>query len=73
MELMLSSIIFVLLAILVLQNILHGRERRDLYNRIMAGNLKEYNYSRKREPPKSLNFVRKGIERGYDLPEGGGE
>ncbi len=67
----LNSVIIILLGVLVLQNIIHARERRDLYSRIMARDLKDYNSTKKREPPKSRNFIRKGIEEGYDLMEGG--
>jgi len=66
-------IIFILLAILVLQAILHARERKDLYNRLMARDLRDYVANQSREPPKSRNFVRKGIERGYEMMEGGDE
>ncbi len=42
----------------------HDRERRDLYNRIMAANLTEYKLMERKEQPKARNFVRKGLEQG---------
>lgn len=49
--------------ILVIREVMHHYERRDLYNRIMARNLNEY--QNKREPlPARKNFVLEGIKRG---------
>lgn len=73
MEIILSAIIFSLLVMLVLQAIAHGKERKDLYNRIMASDLRDYSVNQKRDPPKSRNFIKKGLEKGYDFLEGGGE
>jgi len=39
---MLSIISITLILVIVVQTILHGRERKDLYNRIMARDLTEY-------------------------------
>lgn len=40
-----------LIAVIILQSLLHYRERRDLYNRLMSKDLTEYNQS-KQPPPK---------------------
>lgn len=35
-------IIYILCGVIILQNIIHYFERRDLYNRLMSKNLSEY-------------------------------
>lgn len=40
-----------LIAVIVLQSILHYCERRDLYNRIMSKDLSEYKKNDKLPPP----------------------
>jgi len=72
-EQILSLIIIILLAVIILQIIFHARERRELYNRIMAHDLRDYVANQGREPPKSRNFIRKSLEKAYDLVEGGEE
>jgi hypothetical protein len=57
----------ILCVIIVLQQILHVRERKDLYNRIMAKDLQEY----KQRPikPRSVNCL---IRKNNDSIKGGG-
>lgn len=43
----------ILIAVIVLQSLLHYRERRDLYNRLMSKDLTDYNQSKK-SPPKAI-------------------
>jgi hypothetical protein len=52
------------LAFLALQSILYARERRDLYNRIMARDLGEYR-SLAGRPPKGRNIVAASLKK-YD-------
>lgn len=35
--------------VIVIQNVTHSKERKDLYNRIMARDLTEYNHATKHE------------------------
>lgn len=44
----------ILIAIIVLQSLLHYRERRDLYNRLMSKNLTEYNQTKSPPPKKHI-------------------
>ncbi len=44
----------------------HARERRDLYNRLMAQDLSDYQvHEGKKPPPRSRNFVAKHIAKAY--------
>lgn len=52
-------LVAVLGALLLLQGILHARERRDLYTRIMAKDLAEYRQS---TPKKGVSVIRRGGE-----------
>lgn len=49
-------IIVLLIGIIVVQNIIHKQERRDLYNRIMAKDLRDYRMEKQRTVP---NVIRK--------------
>lgn len=50
----------------VWSEIIHARERRDLYNRLMAKDLPEFTaFEQPKEPPKGRNFMRKGLEQAY--------
>jgi hypothetical protein len=53
-------VIFLLVALLFLREVMHGIERKDLYNRIMANNLTEYKAG-KTKPIK--NIIRENIKR----------
>lgn len=55
------------------QAVIHARERKDLYSRIMARDLMEYEATQSKEPPKARNFVRAGLRRGVKKLYGGGE
>lgn len=49
-------IIVLLIGIIVAQNIIHKQERQDLYNRIMAKDLRDYRMEKQRTVP---NVIRK--------------
>ena len=50
---------------------LHGRERRDLYSRIMARDLSEFTAATgTRPPPKSRNFVLAGLKKSLKMQAG---
>mgnify|MGYP000964662932 CR=1 FL=1 len=52
----------VMSAALIIQEIRHDRERKDLLNRIMARDYAEYQaMSGGRPPPKSTNFIKKKV------------
>ncbi len=44
----------ILIAVIIIQGISHFIERRDMYNRLMAKDLAEYNQSKKTPPPKHI-------------------
>lgn len=49
-------IIALLICYIIIQNITHKQERRDLYNRIMAKDLRDYRMEKQRTVP---NVIRK--------------
>ena len=54
------------------QYIFHARERKDLYNRIMAGDFREYQEgTRERQPsnPSKGNPIKRTLDKQYDLKE----
>ncbi len=54
------------------QSYLHYRERKDLYSRIQAGSLREYQEgTRERQPPKPTkgNPIKRTLDKQYDLRE----
>ncbi len=66
-------LIFSLLAVIVWRESVHDRERKDLYNRLMARDLVDYMKANDQNLlPKSKNFIRKGMLREEGL-EGGEE
>lgn len=59
-------------ALLVIQQFMWYRERKDLYSRIMARDLTDYaNATGERMPPKSRNIVAAGIRRYFKQAETG--
>lgn len=63
--------IFSTVAITV-QYIFHAIERKELYNRIMAGNLREYQEStNEKQPskPSKGNPIKRTLDKQYDLKE----
>lgn len=59
------------MTILVVQEYFHRMERKDLYNRIMAGSLREYQEGtgqKASKPPKG-NPIKKTLDKQYDLRE----
>lgn len=49
-------IIVLLIAVIAIQNAIHKQERQDLYNRIMAKDLRDYRTEKQRTVP---NVIRK--------------
>jgi hypothetical protein len=69
-----AVIIAVLGALLAIQEFCHYRERKDLYNRLMAKDLADYNLianSKNKPPPRSRNVIRAGLERYYNSMKSG--
>ncbi|MBU7006310.1 hypothetical protein [Phosphitispora fastidiosa] len=60
----LALVCMVLVAVLIWREHQFDLERKDLYNRIMAGNLHDY-AANGTAPPRGRNFVKKGIKKGY--------
>jgi hypothetical protein len=53
------------------QSYLHYRERKDLYNRIMAGSLREYREGTSQKASKTPkgNPIKRTLDKQYDLRE----
>jgi Flp pilus assembly protein TadB len=73
---LLIFIVAALIAALVAQNIFHANERRDLYNRIMARDLADYEYSQNKKKnnkdgvkPKT-NYYKENMDRAYNGQQG---
>ena len=62
------AIIYALCGVIVVQNIMHHMERKDLYNRIMSKNLTEYKGD---SPGYSISAHKRVLSRWRD--RGGGE
>jgi hypothetical protein len=54
-------IIFALIGVIILENIIHYRERKDLYNRIMCGSAKEYKQFENEQPNKSYESAHRKV------------
>lgn len=66
------AIIIILALTLGIQSGIHARERKDLYNRIMAKDLREYQEGTgERQPPKPSkgNPIKRVLDKQYDLKE----
>lgn len=59
------------MTILVVQEYFHRMERKDLYNRIMAGSLREYQEGtgQKASKPSKGNPIKRTLDKQYDLRE----
>ena len=58
------------MALLGLQSVAHGRERRELYSRLMARDLAEFQRSQTNAtPPKGGNFVLRAMSRAAETPD----
>lgn len=60
------------MTILVVQEYFHRMERKDLYNRIMAGSLREYQEGTGQKPSSNYpkgNPIKKTLDKQYDLRE----
>ena len=64
--------VYILAALLVIQDILHRCERKDLYNRIMSKDYKEYKTADK-PLPKHISAHRRVIQKWRKKPIEGGE
>lgn len=61
---------------LITQSIIHRAERKELYNRIMARDLTEYQAYEKKEPKKpgvENNLLKRRIDNSYRAMNGGEE
>jgi len=66
-------VIIVLVLVILLQEIIHSRERKDLYTRLMARDLYEYNHITKDvrdgeygdKPKQGTNILKKRIDTSY--------
>ena len=56
-----------------LQAAIHARERKDLYSRIMARDLTDYEANQGKGMPKTRNLVKAGLKRGVERLYKGGE
>ena len=64
-------LVAICMTILVVQEYFHRMERKDLYNRIMAGSLREYQEGtgqKASKPPKG-NPIKRTLDKQYDLRE----
>lgn len=59
----LMALIACLLALFAWREYVHDKERRDLYNRIMARDLTDYTASQKRTVTGSRNFIKAQLDR----------
>lgn len=64
------GVILGLLVFIFFREVQHSKERRELYNRIMARDLTDYNTSQ-RDPPKGRNFVKAGLKKQIESLEKG--
>lgn len=51
----------ILIAIIILQSLLHFCERRDLYNRLMSKDLTDYNQTKKIPPKQHIPSAHKRV------------
>ncbi len=66
------AIIIILALSLGIQSVIHARERKDLYSRIMSKDLREYQEgTRERQPsnPSKGNPIKRVLDKQYDLKE----
>lgn len=65
-----ATLLIILLALMVVRERFHDRERKDLYDRIMAGNYQEYSNSHpEKPPPMGRNVLRRGLEKHHMMQE----
>jgi len=64
-------LVAIFMTIFVAQEYFHRMERKDLYNRIMAGSLREYQEGTGQKPskPPKGNPIKKTLDKQYDLRE----
>lgn len=63
LEVVLLGIIAVCIAFGAWRERCHDRERKDLYNRIMAVDLRDYSSINQGPPPKGGNIIKAGLKR----------
>lgn len=59
-------IILALIGVIVFQELRHGKERKDLYNRIMARDLTEYQRDIDKTPRVARNIIRKNLAKQHN-------
>ena len=64
-----SIVIIVLVLVILLQEIIHSRERKDLYNRLMSSDLHEYKYltstENRNNTKRGNNLLKERIDTSY--------
>lgn len=61
---MVYAALIISLIVLAFENFLHFKERKDLYNRIMANDLRDYTAANtKKTPKKGRSFIRDAMEK----------
>lgn len=69
-----TIVVVVLSLALIAQTVVHAVERRDLYNRIMARDLTEYELSKtkgsKKDVKPKTNYFKKNMDRAYNEQQG---
>lgn len=62
-------VIIVLVILIILQEIIHSRERKDLYNRLMSSDLHEYKYltsaEKRNKTKRGNNLLKERIDTSY--------
>lgn len=68
-------VIIVLVILIILQEIIHSRERKDLYNRLMSSDLHEYKYLTSTEngnkTKRGTSLLKERIDTSYRQLHGG--
>lgn len=64
-DVIVATVMLGLIAFLIYVDREHRKERRDLYNRLMARDFHEFNTAQRGKPPKSDNFLKQSIEEAY--------
>lgn len=58
---------YILIALIIIQQIFHNKERKDLYTRLMAKDLQEYtSMIDNSPPPKPKNPIKKRLDKLYE-------
>lgn len=58
-----GSVLVALIVYILVREVLHARERKDLYDRIMSPNIEDYRREHPSKPPNPIaNPIRKNIQ-----------